>query len=76
MKVNFFIVALSLLYINRDYSQSSETITVGGDFDKFYPVSWTDGNWGGALNIGRSNVHDNSFWRRSVISEFAYHVTL
>lgn len=45
MKKLYFIVFLSFALLECGYAQSSGSITVGGDFDKFYPVTWLDGNW-------------------------------
>src|SRR5688572_10849276 len=61
------------------YAQTSGSIHVGGDIDKFYPVTWVDGNWASGvpteLSISRVSVHDNSTWRGSLMSSFTYHVT-
>lgn len=61
------------------FAQQSGSFTVGGDFDKFYPVAFYDGNWGSnkptELFIGRSDVHTNSSWRGSLNATFTFHVT-
>lgn len=75
------VISLILLIIItlESYSQTSGTITVGGDFNKYYPVTWTDPAWQyhkpSYLSIGRSDIHENGFWRGSLIAEFQYHMT-
>lgn len=58
-------------------AQSSGSIKVQGDLNKYYPVTWLDGGWGNnvatELSIGRSEVHTDSSWRGSVIAKFRYH---
>ncbi len=58
---------------------SSGVITVGGDFDKYYPVVWSDEGWDrhseSELEIGRSDVHENGTARGSLIAKFNYHST-
>src|SRR5690349_19686390 len=60
-------------------AQTSGTITVGGDFNNFYPVTWYDANWDAnkatEVSISRPDVHDNSTWRGSLESKFSYHTT-
>ncbi len=80
LNAKYFIVLLVCLATHIQLkAQSSGSITVDGDFDKFYPVVWTDGNWSNnkqtTLFIGRSSVHLNSSWRGSVISQFNFHLT-
>ena len=57
---------------------SSGNITVGGDFDKYYPVTFSDNGWDhhseSELEIGRSDVHENGEWRSSVMAKFNYHI--
>ncbi len=59
------------------FAQTTVDINVGGDLDKFYPVTFSDANWfehyETTLYIGRSDVHMNSNWRGSLISTFKYH---
>lgn len=75
------ILALStlLFFFTIANAQTSGSITVQGDFDKFYPVTFEDGGWftGGptTLNLGRPDVHTNSNTRGSLMSKFTYHVT-
>jgi hypothetical protein len=60
-------------------AQITGSFTVGGDFDKFYPVQWKDGGWdnrvASQLEIGRPSVHENSQWRGSVMAKFTFHTT-
>lgn len=76
-KVYFLSFALSAAVIQTAAAQTSGTITVGGDFNKFYPVIWEDAGWDAnvatSLEIGRSSVHTNSNWRGSLIARFVYH---
>jgi hypothetical protein len=55
-------------------AQVTGSITVGGDFDKFYPTVWNDAGWSAhlasELEIGRSETHLNSSWRGTVIAKF------
>jgi hypothetical protein len=63
---------------NITLAQTSGAITVYGDFNKYYPVTWFDGNWYSGLTelqITRPDVHENSSWRGSLMSKFNYHVT-
>lgn len=67
----FFISTLKLL------AQQSGTITVGGNYNEFYPVAFQDGAWNTnmmtELTIGRVNVHENSDWRGSTLGKFSFH---
>lgn len=71
----FIIVQISY----QGYSQTSGSITVGGDLDKFYPVTWLDVNWATGqpteVYIARPDVHGNSTWRGSLMSYFTFHTT-
>jgi len=71
-----FVVAGNILNLK---AQTTGSITVGGDIDKFYPTTWVDGGWNSnvvsQLEIGRSSVHANSNWRGSLIARFDFHVT-
>jgi len=76
MRKMIFTVTL-LLAVFCSIAQSSGSITVGGDLDKFYPVTFNDGGWDNnvptKLIIGRSNVHENETWRGSLMAEFSFH---
>lgn len=79
MKKLILIACLCLVFV-AGFSQSitTQAFTVGGDFDKFHPVIFSDGGWShGAteLEISRSSVHTNSTWRGSLISKFRFHTT-
>jgi hypothetical protein len=71
------IACLTILLSLPALAQVTGSITVGGDFDKFYPTVWHDGGWNNnmtsELEIGRSNIHTNSNERGAVISKFKYH---
>ncbi|SEK54374.1 hypothetical protein SAMN05421740_10233 [Parapedobacter koreensis] len=60
-------------------AQQTGSITVGGDLDTFYPVSWSDGGWSSnretELHIGRSSAHINSQWRGAMMAVFNFHTT-
>jgi len=75
-KLMFIILFLATVGVK---AQTLGSITVGGDFDKFYPTVWTDGGWNNMmpsqLEIGRSAVHENSDWRGSIMAKFTYHTT-
>lgn len=79
MKLKILLFVLCASFMTTDaFSQTSGSITVHGDFDKYYPVTWKDGNWLGHrqtnLQVGRADVHTNSSWRGSFVSSFSYHV--
>lgn len=61
------------------YAQQTGSINVGGDFDKFYPVTFLDlgfdQNIATELEIGRSSVHFDANWRGSLIAKFRFHNT-
>jgi hypothetical protein len=77
-RILFSIIILQAFFSHLT-AQVTGTFTVGGDFDKFYPVTFLDSgfynNVPTELSIGRSSVHINSTWRGSVIAYFRYHVT-
>ena len=77
MKKTFLFGALLCLCLFA-YADTG-SFTVGGDFDKFYPVSIIDGGWSNnaasEIELGRSNVHEDSNWRGSLIAKFTYHMT-
>ncbi|MFQ6601775.1 hypothetical protein [Flavobacterium sp. C3NV] len=71
----FFLIFTSTI----SHSQLSSSFIVGGDLDKFYPVTFYDGGWAynvpTNLSLGRSNVHGDSSWRGSLMATFNFHVT-
>lgn len=79
MRIFWTVIVLTMSFQNSFAQSSSGSITVEGDIDKYYPVTWLDGNWGTGmpteLNIGRPNAHTNSTWRGSLISTFKFHST-
>ena len=80
MKKIVKLLLLQLLFTPPLLAQTPSTsLTVGGDFDKFYPVVWQDANWNlvkpTILEIGRSDVHENSLWRGSLMCRFEFHTT-
>lgn len=78
MKKLYFLFVLIFTSI-ISHSQVSSSFIVGGDLDKFYPVTFYDGGW--AYNVptnlilGRSFVHVDSSWRGSLMATFNFHVT-
>lgn len=76
---NFVFIVLSLFVLQAN-AQNIGSITVGGNFDKFYPTLWTDGGWNhnaiSELEIGRSNVHMDSDWRGALTARFDFHTFL
>lgn len=62
------------------YAQYSGSVIVGGDLDKFYPVTWTDGGWhvnsASEITIARSSSHTDGGFRGSIIAAFKYHTTM
>ena len=77
-KINL-ILCFNLLFTIYALAQTATTFYVGGDLDKYYPVSFNDpgfySNKETAIEIGRSDVHTNATWRGSLISKFNYHTT-
>ncbi|MDB5012393.1 MAG: hypothetical protein JWQ25_595 [Daejeonella sp.] len=74
------LLLLVLVIINKlSYAQTSGSITVGGDINNFYPVTWFDGarneNIATHLELGRTNIHLNSSVRGSLIAKFDFHVS-
>lgn len=69
---------LFLLCAIHVFAQQSGSFIVGGDPDKFYPVTFIDGAWdqntATVLEIGRSDVHLDSEWRGSMIARVRFHV--
>ena len=74
------VIAFLALLSPMAFAQTTADIQVGGDLDKFYPVTFSDANWfehyETVVHIGRSDVHMNSSWRGSLISSFKYHTTI
>ena len=74
------VIAFLALLSPLAFAQTTADIQVGGDLDKFYPVTFSDANWfehyETVVHIGRSDVHMNSSWRGSLISSFKYHTTI
>lgn len=75
--INLFIVIL--FAINCYSQQVSSSFNVGGDIDKYYPVTFFDGAWNEnvptELKIGRSNTHNDENWRGSLMASFRYHTS-
>ena len=73
----YCVLIIVLLGTLKSSGQISGSITVGGDFDKFYPVTAYDGGWvnnaTAELELGRSEIHLNSSARGGVIARFKYH---
>lgn len=60
-------------------AQHTQTITVNGDIDKFYPVTFKDEGWWSMssateVEIGRPDTHENSSNRGTVMGRFRFHV--
>ncbi|RBL91732.1 hypothetical protein [Chitinophaga flava] len=73
-----FVILLSFIVPHYSQAQSDFSFVVGGDLDKFYPVTFSDPNFWGPnrateFEIGRQ-VHDDSQWRGSLIVRFRYHI--
>ena len=81
LRFSGMVVLLSLFLVGNVSAQPYiSTITVQGSFSNFYPVTFKDSsawvnNVPSQLTIGRSNVHENSSWRGSVMATFNFHVT-
>ncbi|MNQ90364.1 hypothetical protein D3C85_1057030 [compost metagenome] len=74
------LTVLFLLSISKyRYGQVNASLNVGGDFDKFYPVTFYDGAWSQSvpskLILGRSDVHADSLWRGSLMALIDFHVS-
>ena len=75
-KLLLLIVLLS--FSKYSYGQVNGSFNVGGDIDKFYPVTFFDGGWEYTptnLILSRSSVHMDSAWRGSLMATFNYHVS-
>ncbi|MBV8252992.1 MAG: hypothetical protein JO154_10335 [Chitinophaga sp.] len=85
LKKNLLAVILLLFVCFPSFGQTPEIITVNGDLDKFYPVTFYDGGYdvhqATILQIGRSEVHENETgmpnlnggWPGSVIATIRFH---
>ncbi|KDN54704.1 tail fiber protein [Flavobacterium seoulense] len=73
------LAAVLIFFIKYSFGQISGSFNVGGDIDKFYPVTFYDGGWinnvSTQLTIGRSDTHTNSLWRGALMADFTYHVS-
>ncbi|CAM4113002.1 hypothetical protein SAMN06265348_103295 [Pedobacter westerhofensis] len=71
------LIILVILVSPGVYAQQTGSFKVGGDLDKFYPVTFLDGGWdqniATELDLGRSAVHYDSDWRGSMIAKFRFH---
>jgi len=60
-------------------AQVTGVVTVNGDLDKYYPVTFFDGGWSNnvatELEIGRSLLARDSALRGAIIAKFRFHVT-
>ncbi len=78
-KIIILLIVILLSYSNFSYSQISGSFNVGGDIDKFYPVTFFDGAWSNNvptnLKLGRSDIHLNTNSRGTLMADFNYHVT-
>lgn len=79
MKRNLTLTLACFLFtIFSAAAQESGTFTVGGDLDKYYPVTFLDGARftlrATELEIGRE-IHTDGSWRGSLISKFSYHLS-
>lgn len=67
-----------IIWTYKANAQSTGSVTVSGDFDKFYPTLWSDGGWNNnassKLEIGRSNVHTDSDWRGALKATFHFRI--
>ncbi len=77
MKKIVLIVVL-FIFSKNCFAQVSSSFNVGGDIDKFYPVTFHDGGWPNnvptQLILGRSSVHADSGQRGSLMASFNFHV--
>ncbi|SHM97085.1 tail fiber protein [Flavobacterium chilense] len=73
------LIIIIIFFTKNSYAQTSASFNVGGDIDKFYPVTFYDGGWyynaPTNLILGRSSVHTDSDWRGSLMAAFNFHVT-
>lgn len=77
--IKVFLICIVMIsgMINIAKAQVTDTFRVGGDLNKFYPVTFSDGgrpaNVATQLELGRSNVHEDGQYRGSLIAKFLYH---
>lgn len=78
MKKNLLIIILLFTSILSN-AQVTGNFNVGGDLDKFYPVTFFDGGWSNnvptVLTLGRSSIHADASYRGSLMATFKYHVS-
>ncbi|WDF60803.1 tail fiber protein [Flavobacterium sp. KACC 22758] len=76
---NVIFIILLYLFTKYSFAQVSSSINVGGDIDKFYPVTFLDGGWNNDkatnLTLSRHSIHLDSQWRGSLVATFNYHIT-
>ncbi|SCY78205.1 tail fiber protein [Flavobacterium anhuiense] len=74
-----FLIGILILCSKYSFGQVSGSFNVGGDFDKFYPVTFVDNGWNNNtptnVFLSRANIHLDSTWRGSLMASFKYHVT-
>lgn len=79
MKIKYLLILFLLGFSKEISAQNLVPLVVGGDANKYYPVSFYDVNWylnkETVIGIGRSSIHQDSIWRGSMISKFSYHVS-
>jgi hypothetical protein len=78
-KISLIILCFNCFLALNCFAQTPSSFIVGGDINKFYPVAFSDANWNSSrpteLEIGRSNIHQDSDWRGSLMSKFIFHNT-
>src|SRR5687768_2262074 len=75
-----FLGVLACILFGPLHAQYTQAITVNGDIDKFYPVTFKDEGWWSwssptEVEIGRPDMHENSSNRGSMLATFRFHVT-
>lgn len=79
MKLRIILTLFLGLLLAHSQAQTAVSIFVGGDADKFYPVTFTDPNWNlnktTTMSIGRSSIHGDQMWIGSIMADFTYHTT-
>lgn len=78
MKKNVLLALLLLLTFSVN-AQTTTSVFVAGDKDKFYPVVFKDMNWPNhiptEIRIGRSDVNYDEQWRGTLMAKFVFHNT-